>query len=71
LSDKGVYTGLFFVPLHLLTYYKQKYSLKVNAYPTALRVYQQILSIPCYAKMSNEDVLYVCDMIKEVANNRV
>jgi len=71
LSDKGVYTGLFFVPLHLLTYYKQKYSLKVNTYPTALRVYQQILSIPCYAKMSDEDVLYVCDMIKEVASNRV
>jgi len=71
LSDKGVYTGLFFVPLHLLTYYKQKYSLKVNAYPVALTTYQQILSIPCYAKMSDEEVLYVCDMIKEVANSRV
>jgi len=71
LSDRGVYTGLFFVPLHLLTYYKQKYSLKVNAYPTALTTYQQILSIPCYAKMSDDDVLYVCDIIKEVANSRV
>jgi len=71
LSDRGVYTGLFFVPLHLLTYYKQKYSLKVNTYPVALTTYQQILSIPCYAKMSDEDVMYVCEVIKEVANSRV
>ncbi len=71
LNDKGVYTGLFFVPLHLLTYYKQKYNLKVNAYPNALTVYQQVLSIPCYAKMSDDDVKYVCDMIKEVSSTRV
>ena len=71
LSDRGVYTGLFFVPLHLLTYYKQKYSLKVNTYPVALTTYQQILSIPCYAKMSDDDVMYVCEVIKEVANSRV
>lgn len=71
MSEKGVYTGLFYVPMHLLTYYKQKYNLKVNAYPEALTNYQQILSIPCYAKMSDEDVYYVCDVIKEVAKNRV
>jgi len=71
LSDKGVYSGLFFVPLHLLTYYKQKYNLKVNAYPNALTVYQQVLSIPCYAKMSDDDVMFVCEKIKEVSSTRV
>ena len=70
LKQKGIYTNLFFAPLHLLTYYKQKYSLKVNNYPVALTNYQQILSIPCYAKMSNDDVLQVCNAIKEVAGNR-
>ena len=71
LRDHGVYTGLFYVPLHLITYYKQKYSLKVNAFPVSLTTYQQILSIPCYAKMTNDDVKYVCKVINEVANNRV
>ncbi len=67
----GVYTGLYYVPMHLLSYYKQKYNLKVNDFPTALTTFQQILSIPCYAKMTNEEVLYVCDVIKKVASNRV
>jgi dTDP-4-amino-4,6-dideoxygalactose transaminase len=70
LKTKGVLTNLFFAPLHLLTYYKQKYSLKVNDYPNALINYQQALSLPCYSKMSNEDVLYVCRAIKEVADSR-
>jgi len=71
LRDRGVYTGLFFVPLHLISYYKQKYSLKVNAFPTALTSFQQILSIPCYSKMSDDDVRYVCETIKAVAKDRV
>ncbi len=71
LREKGVYTALHYVPLHLLSYYKQKYSLRVNDFPTALTNFQQILSIPCYDGMSDDDVKYVCDMIKETAKNRV
>jgi len=71
LKERGVFTALFYSPLHLLSYYKQKYSLKVNDYPVALISYQQILSIPCYAAISNDDVEYVCQMINEVASSKV
>ncbi len=70
LRSKGVYTALHYVPLHLLTYYKQKYSLRVNDFPVALTNYQQILSIPNYPSMSDQDVLYVCDQIRTIAQNR-
>ncbi len=71
LREKGVFTALHYVPLHLLSYYKQKYSLRVNDFPVALTNFQQILSIPNYPSMSNDDVHYVCEMIKETAKNRV
>ncbi len=70
LYKRGIETGLHYVPLHLLSYYKQKYNLRVNDYPKALRNYQQILSIPIHEKMSDEDALYVCEQIKEVAKSR-
>ncbi len=70
LRNKGIYTALHYVPLHLLTYYKQKYSLRVNDFPTALTNYQQILSIPNYPSMSDSDVMYVCKQIKTIAENR-
>jgi perosamine synthetase len=71
LKERGIAVGLHYIPLHLLSYYKTKYSLKVNDFPTALKNYQQILSIPIYAKMSNEDIEYVIKHIREIAKNRV
>ncbi|MRI58492.1 MAG: aminotransferase DegT [Epsilonproteobacteria bacterium] len=71
LYKRGIEVGLHFIPLHLLSYYKQKYNLRVNDYPKALRNFQQILSIPIHAGMSDEDVAYVIEQIKEVAKSRV
>ncbi len=71
LYKRGIEVGLHFIPLHLLSYYKQKYSLRVNDYPKALRNFQQILSIPIHSGMSDEDVGYVIEQIKEVAKSRV
>ena len=67
LKERGVSTGLHYIPLHLLTYYKKKYKLKITTYGSALSTYGQILSIPIYPAMSDEDVLYVCDTIKTIA----
>jgi len=50
-----------------LTYYKKKYKLKITTYGNALTTYGQILSLPIYPSMSDEDVLYVCENIKKIA----
>ncbi|MFV0481652.1 MAG: DegT/DnrJ/EryC1/StrS family aminotransferase [Campylobacteraceae bacterium] len=71
LKEKGIFTGLHFVPLHLLTYYKAKYNLRVNDFPNALKNYQQILSLPIYAALSNDEVMYICEQVKSIAKNRV
>ncbi len=71
LLEKGIETGLHYIPLHLLSYYKSKYSLRVNDYPVALRNFQQVLSIPIYADMSDSDVEYVCDTILEITKHWV
>ncbi len=71
LKEKGVPTALDYVPLHLLNYYKNKYSLKVNDFPVALTNYQQILSIPIYSSLSDEEVMYICETIKTVASSSV
>lgn len=68
LKERGVSTGLHYIPLHLLTYYKKKYKLKITAYGNALSTYGQILSLPIYPAMSDADVEYVCDTIKSVAS---
>ncbi len=71
LKKAGVETGLHFIPLHLLTYYKSKYALKINNYPKALQSYQQVLSLPIYASMDDKEVKFVCDKIKQIAKTKV
>ncbi len=71
LDAKGIQTGLHYIPLHLMSYYKSKYSLRVNDFPVALRTFQQVLSIPNFAAMSDKEIKYVCDSIKEISKTRV
>ncbi len=71
LKEEGIGTGLHYIPLHLLTYYKSKYALRVNDFPVALRSFQQVLSLPIYASMSDEDVQFVIKKVKKIAQTRV
>ena len=71
LRNAGIETGLHYIPLHLLTYYKTKYSLRVNDFPVALRSYQQVLSLPIYPSMEDKDVKFVIDKIKKISLTRV
>ncbi|WP_458701541.1 DegT/DnrJ/EryC1/StrS family aminotransferase [Sulfurospirillum sp. 1307] len=71
LRENGIFTALHYIPLHLLSYYKHKYNLRVNDFPNALINYQQILSLPIYPGLSSKDVVYISKKIKEIAKNRV
>ena len=69
LKDEGISTGLHYIPLHLLTYYKKKYKYKITAFPNALANYGQILSLPIYPSMSDDDVKYVCKIVKQISGS--
>ena len=71
LKEAGIGTGLHYIPLHLLSYYKAKYSLRVNDFPVALRSFQQILSLPIYPSMQDKEVQSVIAAIKKIAKTRV
>ncbi len=71
LKNRGISIALHYVPLHLLDYYKKKYSIKVFDFPVSLNIYQKVMSLPIYPSMSNEDVDIVCEVINEVASEHI
>jgi len=71
LKKEGVEVGLHYIPLHFLTYYKTKYALKINNFPTALTTYQQVMSLPIYPGMCDKDVAYTIEKVKSVSSTRV
>ncbi|WP_300955597.1 DegT/DnrJ/EryC1/StrS family aminotransferase, partial [Helicobacter rodentium] len=71
LKECGIESALHFVPLHLLSYYKNKYKYKISDFPISLKNYQQILSLPIYSAMQKEDIDYVCRQVLRLASERV
>ena len=71
LKKEGISIGLHYIPLHFMTYYKQKYSLKVFDFPTALGVYQKVMSLPIYSSLDDEEVEYICEAVTKVARAHI
>lgn len=70
LGELGISTSLHYIPLNLLSYYKNKYNLKVNAFPSALKTYQVVLSLPIFADLKLNEIEYICDGILKTAHAR-
>jgi len=64
LKEKGIDTGLHYpLPLHLQQAYKYlRY--KEGDFPIAEKCCKEILSLPMFPEMTDEQIYYVCDNIK-------
>lgn len=66
LSDEGIGTSVHFIPLHLQTYWKERYNLSVKQFPNASKYYANALSLPLYTKMDDDDQSYVIAAVKRI-----
>ncbi len=66
LAEKMIITGVHYLPVHRHRYYAEKFGFKPGHFPIADAVYDSILSIPLYPKMSGEDAQRVVTAIRQV-----
>ena len=53
LLDSGVQTSLHYIPIHRHPYWKNRYSLKAEAYPHAENAFKNMISIPLFTSMTD------------------
>jgi dTDP-4-amino-4,6-dideoxygalactose transaminase len=64
LLENGINTGLHYpIPLHLQSAY-QKAGLPVGSYPITEKVANEILSLPMFPQLTEQQILYVSEKIK-------
>ena len=63
LYKKGIGTSVQYIPLHLLTYFKEKYNKKSNHFPNANKLKNQVLCLPIYPDMTLKQLDYVVSSI--------
>ena len=66
LSERGIGTSVPYKPLHRMSYYRDRYSLKAENYPRAERIWRGCLALPLYPSLSDEEIDYVCDCLHEI-----
>lgn len=63
--SKGIDVQLHYKPIHLQPYYMERFGYKEGDFPVAEDYAKRALTLPCYPKMSDKDVEYVIDVVKE------
>jgi len=56
---------VYFEPIHLTTFYREKFGTKEGMLPMTEKVSQQVLTLPLYPNMTKEEKNYLTDSIAE------
>lgn len=66
LNDRGVQTAYHYpIPIHLQPIYKEMYGYIGGEFPKTEKACSEVLSIPMYPDLTDEQISYVCDCIEE------
>lgn len=66
LADAGIATSLHYKPIHLFSYYRDRYRLSRDDFPVSLQAYERALSLPIYPGLGEAQCAYVCRSIREI-----
>lgn len=66
LKSENIGTSVHFIPVHLHPYYRDTFGYQRGDYPQAEAVYDRIISLPLYPRMSKGDVQDVIEAVKRV-----
>ena len=64
LKKERIGTSVHFIPLHLHPYYRDSFGYRPEDFPTANAVFERIISLPIYPKLTEADVQRVIDTVR-------
>lgn len=65
LNAAGIGYSVHYTPLHRMTYWRERYNLSDNRFPTATAYFDQCLSLPIFASMTLDEVHEVISVLRE------
>ena len=66
LQNKGVGVAVNFRPIHLMKYYRENFGYQKGMFPIAEKIGESTISLPLYPKLTNDQVVYIIEKIKEI-----
>ncbi len=66
LKEAGIGTSVHWIPLHMHPYYRETYSFLPEDFPVSARLSRELVSLPIYPGLREEEIGYVAQQLKEV-----
>lgn len=66
LDRRGIGVSVHFIPLHLMSYYRDRYSLAPEDFPAALQSFRSCISLPLSASLTEPEIERVISAVAEV-----
>ncbi len=68
LLERGIFTKIYFYPIHLKTFYRTKFGYDKGSLPKTEEISDKILTLPISLNFKNEDQDYIINTIEEFFN---
>lgn len=69
LLEKGIYTKVYFFPIHLKSFYREKFGYKKGDFPITEKLSDKIVTLPFSLKFKESDQNYIIKSIRDFFNN--
>lgn len=69
MSEAKIGTSVHFIPVHLMSYYRENYGCKEGDLPRTEEYFKKIVSLPLYPKMADADVQDVINTVTMIIEN--
>ncbi|MGA7991381.1 MAG: UDP-4-amino-4,6-dideoxy-N-acetyl-beta-L-altrosamine transaminase [Thermoanaerobaculia bacterium] len=66
LREEGIGVNVHYIPVHLHSYYVKRFGTRRGMCPNAEAAYEEIITLPLFPRMSDEDVRDVIDAVNKV-----
>lgn len=62
--EKGITCAIHYKPLHMHTYYRDRFGFKAEDFPNSINIYNSVISLPIFPMLEESDIIYICDTLK-------
>jgi dTDP-4-amino-4,6-dideoxygalactose transaminase len=68
LQEEGIGTSVHYKPLHMMSYYQNRYGLAPGDFPVSRDAFQRVISLPLFPDMTSSQLRRVTDAIKKIGS---
>ncbi len=69
LAEKGVMTKVYFSPVHLTGFYKEKFGFQGGELPMTEKISKQVLTLPMYASLTKDEMDHIVTGVRDFVEN--